>query len=40
MQREFHKDIPNANVAQAYQISIPEKTDVTDVALILDCPPK
>jgi hypothetical protein len=40
MQREFHKDIPNANVAQAYQISIPEKADVTNVAFILDCPPK
>ena len=39
-QREFHKDIPNANVAQAYQISIPEKADVTNVAFILDCPPK
>jgi hypothetical protein len=37
-QREFHKDIPNANVAQAYQISIPDKTDVTNVAFILDCP--
>ncbi|HTU49954.1 MAG TPA: hypothetical protein VMF56_05125 [Acidobacteriaceae bacterium] len=40
MQREFHKDIPNANVAQAYQISIPNKADVTNVALILDCPPQ
>ena len=39
-QREFHKDIPNENVAQAYQISIPEKADVTNVAFILDCPPK
>jgi hypothetical protein len=40
MQREFHKDIPNANVVSSYQISIPEKADVTNVALILDCPPK
>jgi hypothetical protein len=37
-QREFHKDIPDANVAQAYQISIPEKADVTNVAFILECP--
>jgi hypothetical protein len=40
MQREFHKDIGDANVAQAYQISIPEKADVTNVAFILDCPSK
>jgi hypothetical protein len=40
MQREFHKDILNANVANSYHISIPEKTDVTNVALILDCPIK
>jgi hypothetical protein len=40
IQREFHKDIPNAKVAQQYQISIPSKADVTNVALILDCPPK
>ncbi len=40
MQQEFHKDIQNANVAQQYQISIPKQADVTNVALILDCPPK
>ncbi len=40
MQREFHKDLTDANVAQAYLISIPEKADVTNVAFILDCPPK
>ncbi|MGC1869467.1 MAG: hypothetical protein WA700_00795 [Acidobacteriaceae bacterium] len=40
IQREFHKDITNASVAQAYQISIPDKADVTNVAFILDCPPK
>lgn len=39
-QREFHKDIQNANVAQSYEISIPKQADVTNVALILDCPPK
>ncbi|MHB1935683.1 MAG: hypothetical protein ACYCOR_03775 [Acidobacteriaceae bacterium] len=39
MQREFHKDIQNAGVAQPYQISIPEGADVTNVALVLDCPP-
>ena len=40
MQQEFHKDIQNANVAQQYQISIPKQADVTNVALILYCPPK
>jgi hypothetical protein len=40
MQKEFHKDIPNANVAQQYQISVPEHAKVTNVALILDCPTK
>jgi len=39
-QREFHKDIQNANVANAYQISIPTQAEVTNVAFILDCPPK
>ncbi|HZC44659.1 MAG TPA: hypothetical protein VE195_10815 [Acidobacteriaceae bacterium] len=39
-QHEFHKAIPNANVAQSYQISIPKQADVTNVAFILDCPPK
>lgn len=39
-QREFHKDIANANVVQAYQISVPQKADVTNVAFILDCPPE
>ncbi|MGC2252255.1 MAG: hypothetical protein WA626_16405, partial [Acidobacteriaceae bacterium] len=40
MQREFHKDIPNANLAQSYQISIPKQAEVDNVAFILDCPPK
>ena len=39
-QREFHKDIANANVGQAYQISIPQQANVTNVAFILDCPPE
>lgn len=39
-QQEFHKDIPNANDAQEYQISIPKQAELTNVALILDCPAK
>jgi hypothetical protein len=39
-QREFHKDIKNAKVANAYRISIPKQAEVTNVAFILDCPPK
>ncbi len=39
-QHEFHKDIKNANVTQSYQISVPEKANVTNVAFILECPPK
>lgn len=40
VEQKFQKDILHANDPHQYQISIPQNAQVTNVALILECPPK
>jgi hypothetical protein len=39
-QKEFHKDILNANDPTQYEISVPKQAKVDNVAFILECPQK
>jgi hypothetical protein len=38
--RKFSKSIQPANVAQQYDVNIPAQAKVSNVALVLECPPK